>query len=46
MGGRLTSMFLESPELYNVFMNSAALHLLLKAVLRVFHCAFQSSYKT
>lgn len=46
MGGLLNSLFLESPELYNVFMKSAALHLLLKAVLRVFHCVFQSSYKT
>lgn len=46
MGGLLTSLLLESSELYNIFTNSAALHLLLKAVLRVFHCAFQSSYKT
>lgn len=33
MGGLLTFLLLECPELYNVFMNSAALHLLLKAVL-------------
>lgn len=46
MGGLLNSLFLESPELYNVFMNSAALHLLLKATLQVFRRAFQSSYKT
>lgn len=45
MGGLLTSWLLKRPELYNIFMNGAALHLLLRAVLRVFHYAFQSSYK-
>lgn len=45
MGG-LASLLLGSLELYSVFMNSAVLCLLLKAVLQVFHCSFQSSYKT
>lgn len=45
MGG-LGLLLWGSLEPYGVFMNSAALRLLLKAVLQVFHCAFQSSYKT